>query len=309
MTSGSCANPTVPIIFSPMHSAFIQGSSAQTFSLPAITGDNQQATWSLSDPTQANLQGQSFVVDGAQVPGVMITIAGPGDANGQITVIARESSGACGSAVLNVTKYTESDWTIGNARYNDGVSLVPTAPDGGATDGGFSKSGLYSSDGGYFQRPGGTACTNCHGPTAQTGPFKDVSHTPEQTAGFSDSDLASIILKGVVPDGGYFNPTILKPNCASTNTDCAAEAYAEWQLFHKWSDIDPQAQLPGIICYLRSLAPEPQSGTSNFGGHHHHDGGAPPPPPSTDAGAGGDGGGGDGGIADGGPSDAGIGAD
>ncbi len=60
---------------------------------------------------------------------------------------------------------------------------------------------------------GGTACTNCHGPTATNGPFKTVSHTPEQTGGFSDTDLANIILNGEVPDGGYFDPTVLVPSC------------------------------------------------------------------------------------------------
>ncbi len=53
---GSCTNPTVPIIFSPMYSAFIPGNAGTTFSIPAVTADGNAATWSLSDPTQANLQ-------------------------------------------------------------------------------------------------------------------------------------------------------------------------------------------------------------------------------------------------------------
>ena len=45
---GACPNPTVPIIFAPMYSAYIPGSSAQTFEIPAITGDGIQATWTAS---------------------------------------------------------------------------------------------------------------------------------------------------------------------------------------------------------------------------------------------------------------------
>jgi hypothetical protein len=36
---------------------------------------------------------------------------------------------------------------------------------------------------------------------------------------------------------------------------------------------DGGEDLPGIICYLRSLTPTPQTGTSNFGGHGPGDGG------------------------------------
>jgi hypothetical protein len=47
-------------------------------------------------------------------------------------------------------------------------------------------------------------------------------------------------------------------------------------------------QLTGIICYLRSLTPSPQNGTSNFGGHGgFYDGGHGGFP----GGGGGDGGG------------------
>jgi len=297
--AGTCANPTVPIVFSPMYSAYIPGSSQQTFQIPVVTADGKAATWSLSDPSQGNLQTQSFMVDGVNQPGVMITMAGTGDANGDVTVVATESDGTCGSAILHITKNSEDDWTIGNARYNNGVALSfgpPPGFDGGGFphDGGYPHDGGHHYDGGYhtsdggsfFERDGGTACTNCHGPTATNGVFNDVSHTPEQTGGFSDEDLANIILNGEVPDGGYFDPSVINPSCDGSAT-CAQHAYDIWHQFHRWADIDPQTQLPGIICYLRSLAPQPQDGTSNFGGRHHHDGGMPPMP-SSDAGTGGD---------------------
>jgi hypothetical protein len=279
---GSCSNPTIPIVFAPMYSAFIPGSTAQTFAIPAVTSDGNSAQWSLSDPTQANLQAQQFSVNGTNVPGVMITVAGTGNAQGQVTVIATESGGACGTATLNITTNTENDWTIGNARYNDGVSLHLGPPDGGRPEGGFGEGGrpeggfgdggFHTSDGGsFFEVDGGTACTNCHGPTATNGPFKDVSHTPEQTGGFSDTDLQNIILNGVVPDGGYFDPTVIITSCDGSAA-CTEQAYNEWHSFHQWTDIQPD-QIPGVICYLRSLTPEAQNGTSNFGGGGHHDGG------------------------------------
>jgi hypothetical protein len=250
------------------------------------------ATWSLSDPTQGNLQPQTFTNGGTSVPGVMITLAGTGGSAGQVTVYATETGGACGSAVLNITTNTENDWTIGNARYNDGVAIHFGAPgaDGGfmRPDGGFMRPdgggmGFGGGDSGsFFEEEGGTACTNCHGPTATNGPFKDVSHTPEQTGGFSDQDLQNIILNGVIPDGGYFDPTVLISSCDG-GAACTAQAYNEWHHLHQWVDITPD-EMPGIICYLRSLTPEGQNGSSNFGGGgRHRDGGGGGPPPAMDA--------------------------
>ena len=310
--AGNCANPTVPLVFSPMYSAYIPGSTAQSFSLPVVTGDLNPATWSLSDPTQGNLQTESFEVGGALAPGVLITLAGTGNASGQVTVIAIEADGACGTATLTITQNTEDDWNIGNARYNDGVALHVNTPGGGTGDGGFGDrgeggagdrgeggagggggfeldasafnfegglggfGGLRTDDGGsYYESDGGTACTNCHGPTATSGPYKTVSHTPEQTAGFSDMDLQNIIWNGVIPDGGYFDPTVLIPACDG-GAYCTQQALMLWNSFHRWTDISAD-ELPGVICYLRSLAPQAQTGQSNFGGAtlRRRDGGAP----------------------------------
>jgi hypothetical protein len=296
-TPGTCTNPM---------------STAQTFQIPAVTGDGNAATWSLSDPTQADLQTQSFVSGGATLPGVMITIAGVGagstgpETTGTVTVIATEGS-ACGAATLTITQNTEDDWNIGNSRYNNGNNLHITIPDGGGghftppdggfpeggfPEGGFGGGGFHLPDGGSpYETDGGTACTTCHGPTATNFQYKDVSHTPEQTGGFSDDDLQNIILHGEVPDGGYFDPSVLNTNCDAGTVygpglpQCAVNAYRQWHLFHQWTDITSD-ELPGVICYLRALTPEAQNGTSNFGGGggHHHDGGMYPPP-STDSGS------------------------
>jgi hypothetical protein len=301
---GSCPNPTIPIVFAPMYSAFIPGSTAQTFAIPAVTTDGNTATWSLSDPTQGNLQAQQFVTNGVTLSGVVITVEGIGNDAGQVTVVATESDGTCGASVLTLTQNTEDDWNIGNARYNNGVALHVTRPEGGTftpPDGGLeggAANPLASGDGGdegdagggvasafdgsfeagfgrgtapgtgdagsYFETDGGTACTNCHGPTATTGPYKMVSHSPEQTGGFSDTDLQNIIWNGEIPDGGYFDPTVLNANCDG-GPACTAAALATWHGFHRWVDITAD-ELPGVICYLRAIAPETQNGSSNFGG-------------------------------------------
>jgi hypothetical protein len=309
--SGSCSNPTVPIVFAPMYSAYIPGSTAQTFAIPAVTADGNTATWSLSDPTQANLQVQGFMDNGTTIPGVLITVTGTGNDAGQVTVVATESDGSCGASVLTITTNAESDWTIGNARYNDGVALhFGSAGGGGIRDGGFGGFGGFDGNfagfdgsfmrvdasaftaggggpnadaGSYFETDGGTACTNCHGPTATNGPYKTVSHTPEQTGGFSDMDLQNIIWNGEVPDGGYFDPTVIDSTCDG-GAQCTAAAMATWHGFHRWADITAD-ELPGVICYLRSLAPLPQNGASNFGGLRggggRRDGGGGPPPNQT----------------------------
>src|ERR1700683_532434 len=68
-TAGTCTNPTIPIIFSPMYSAYIPGDTLRTFSIPAVTADGCPATWSLSDPSQAILHAEGFVVGAVTNPG------------------------------------------------------------------------------------------------------------------------------------------------------------------------------------------------------------------------------------------------
>jgi hypothetical protein len=271
-----------------MYSAYVTDSTAQKFQIPAVTDDGNQATWTVSDTTAAQLDPQTI----AGQPGVMITIAGVG--SGTVTVTATESSGACGVSTLNITSATEDDWTIGSQRYNDGVALHigrpggfdgggPPSDDGGVFEGGgggFGGGGPPRNDGGsFFEEDGGTACTNCHGPTATNGVYNDVAHTPEQLGGFSDTDLVGIITQGIIPDGGYFDPTVINPNC-DASAECTERAYNEWHSFHQWSDISSD-EYKGIVVYLRSLTPTPQTGTSNFGGRGpggRRDGGGGPGP-------------------------------
>jgi hypothetical protein len=261
------------IVFPTMYSAFVPGDSLRTFSIPAVMSDGKEATWSVSDPTQAILKVESFVAGGVTTPGVMITMKGTGGSSGpgaagQVTVSATGSDGTRYSAALNITQFSEDDWTIGSARYTRGLSLHVAPPGAGTPD-----SGYVESDGGSFVvGQGGTACNTCHSQTVKTGPYTDVAHTPEQTGGFSDTELQNVIGSGQVPNGGYFDPAVIDPSCTGAGTTlspsmpaCAQAAYATFQGFHKWPDIASD-EIPGMICYLRSLTPEGQQGTSNFGG-------------------------------------------
>jgi hypothetical protein len=168
--------------------------------------DPASITWGSSDPTMVDMQ--------PYVTGIMITTKKAGD----VTIVARTAS-ACGSAPLHITQFTADDWNTGNNRYNNGGALnvcfdasgiydveVPDGFDGNIS--GFDASGYLSPDGGNCMNlPAGLtnpfecvpppACTNCHGPVGNgtlfgKTLFTDVAHTPEQTGGFSDTELVNI---------------------------------------------------------------------------------------------------------------------
>jgi hypothetical protein len=222
----SCVDGGLTVAFSPMYSAF---DGKHVFQIPAIVrGSNGQVTWS-ADERMVGMQ-----TDNERPNEVLIQMLQPGN----VLINVESTDGKCGSSVLFISAAMESDWEIGNARYNNGQSLHLAA---GATQGNGSP---------LEQGTGGPACTSCHGETATTGPYTNVSHTPEQTGGFSDEDLLGIILRGNFPDGGYFDHTIAN--------------YDAWHNFHRWADITPDQQR-GIITYLRSLTPADQKGSINFG--------------------------------------------
>jgi hypothetical protein len=222
-----------------MYSAY---DGTHTFQVPAVVDGIAvgAATWAASDPSMVSL------TPDPTTGGVMITT----EKAGTVTITARAGT-LCGSSTLKITATTPADYDVGNARYNDGVVLRFGRGDGGA-DGGVDASAAKQA-----------ACTNCHGPTATNGAFKDVAHTPEQTGGFSDEELIAIFTTGVVPDGGYFDPAIIP--------------YSAWQRLHNWSMTPEEAQ--GVVAYLRGITPAPQAGTGNFGGR---DGGRPPRDAATD---------------------------
>jgi hypothetical protein len=243
-----CTDPGLFVAFNPMYSAFIPptGGNNHTFQVPAIVvGSTGKVTWS-ADSSMVQL------APGDHPNGVMIQTLQAGD----VTINLQSDDGKCGSAQLHISSFTESDWQIGNDRYNNYQRLPTSSVDGGSP---------------YEQGGSAPACNSCHGVTAVNSIFVDVAHTPEQTGGFSDEDLINIVVNGIVPDGGYFDRTIVP--------------YAGWQYFHRWSDIGPDKQ-KGIVAYLRSLTPSPQKGSVNFGAFMTDAAGLGTGPSEGDAGAG-----------------------
>ena len=233
----SCANSQIEILFSPMFSAF---DGVHRFQVPATVNsiDPAAITWSISDPSIGSLQ--------TNEDGVMITVQKAGTAN----LIATAGS-LCGSAPLTVTAATADHWMVGSARYTSGQVLTVgmgggggggPRPPGQGPDGGAAGMGMATRD---------VACTSCHGDTATAGPFKTVSHTPMQTAGFSDDQLIKIFTMGQLPEGAYFDDTIVPRQ--------------QWSNFHRWTMTPEQAT--AMVVYLRSLTPESQKGSrADFGG-------------------------------------------
>ncbi len=232
-----CTDGGLSVAFNPMYSAF---DGTNMYTIPAVVrGSNGKVTWS-ADKRMVGMQ-----VDPERSNEVLIQTLQAGN----VVINVQSDDGRCGSALLFISQAAVSDWKIGSARYNDGMSLHLAA---GAAPGNMSP----------LEKGGesGPACTSCHGETATNGPFTDVSHTPEQTGGFSDNDLLNIILRGDFPDGGFFDTSIV--------------TYAGWHNFHRWADITPDQQ-KGIITYLRSLTPRDQKGAVNFNAFDM-DSGSPP---------------------------------
>jgi hypothetical protein len=217
-----------------MYSAYIDN-GLHSFQVPAVVyGTDNEVTW-YADSNMVEMQ-----KDEERNNEVLLTMRKAGTT----TIAVQSTDGKCATAPVNISEALESDWMIGNARYNNGSSLHIS----GDVEGGSPlESGM-----------GGPACTNCHGLTATNGPFVNVSHTPEQTGGFSDDDILNIVLHGTFPTNAYF--------------DWSITAYPNYQMFHRWADIK-QDQQRGIVVYLRSLPPIVQRGSVNFG-FFDQDGGA-----------------------------------
>jgi hypothetical protein len=234
----TCTNETaLQIAFGHMYSAYVDDPSL-TFQLPAIVNGVSGANvkWTASDMTAVKLE------PGDASGGVLITMLKAGS-----VTIKANLGGQCGSAPLDITEATKADWQAGSDRYNnmnplpmvmtDPTTGLPTAPPGG-----FNQNFIDPPD-----HP--PACTNCHGDTATSSYFRTVSHTPQQTGGFSDDQLAGIITQAAVPMAGYFDNSIIPQQF--------------WMFFHRWSDIQNPKQM---VVYLRSLTPKMQSGRTDFGG-------------------------------------------
>lgn len=239
-TSIQCQNPSssVSVAFSPMYSAYVtDDNNAHVFQIPAVVKgvDPSQAssvTWGVSDPTAV-----SCATDPTS-GGIMITVKKPGN----VTIVAETSAG-CGQSVLNVTAATDAQWQAGSARFNSDVPVYAGCIGlGGKKD--------YPEGGPSACPTVGPGCVQCHGAVPKNQYFQSVPNTPEQAGGFSDEQLIGIFTNGMVPDGGYFDNSIISP--------------LSFSIFHRWKDVQgPEQQ--AIIVYLRSLTPV-HEGAGNFGG-------------------------------------------
>jgi hypothetical protein len=249
-SASNCTTTEQMVIkFSPMYSAY---DGMHTYELPVVV-NVESATLTASDMTAVGIQANQELSAPA-LPGFTGWTLTMRKAPPTPITLTAQVGNFCNTAQLTITPAQPSDWDIGNARYNNGASLhFPMFGGRGGGDAGMMMMGPPTGDGGSFfeTADGGPACTSCHGPTATMGFLDDVSHTPEQTGGFSDMDLINIVVNGVVPDGGYFDPNII--------------SMANWNMFHRWADIQ-QDQYLGMIVYLRSLTPAAQTGKVNLGG-------------------------------------------
>jgi hypothetical protein len=273
-----CGTPDgLSIKFNPMYSGF---DGIHMYQVPSFVAgvDPGSVTWGSSDPTMVSFQ--------PYVSGIMITTKKAGD----VTIVATSGT-MCGTAPLHITQFTADDWNAGNARYNSGGALnfcfeggLPF--DAGDFDGnlsgfdgnfaGFDGAAAFGDGGNCMNLPANftnpfecapppPACTNCHGAVGNAkiygiSLFVDVSHTPEQTGGFSDDDLVNVFVHGTVPPGGYFDNNII--------------CYPNWHQFHTWWDINTPAEQKGVVSYLRSLPPQEQLGCLDlFNNAHCADGG------------------------------------
>jgi hypothetical protein len=236
-STNGCTGAALVISFSPMYSAFIPGHPEHSFQIPAIVNGVSGAgvTWGPMDSTTVKIE------KGDSSGGVTITMLAAGEVDITATI-----NGQCGTSHLTITEGTEDEWQLGSKRYNNGNPLPSL---GAAMDGGLPPIPPMNF---VIDPPDAPpACTNCHGDTATSSFFRTISHTPEQTGGFTDMELITIFTQASIPTLGYFDTTII-PQFA-------------WNFFHKWSDITGDAQ-KGMVLYLRSLPPKPQGGMVDFGG-------------------------------------------
>jgi hypothetical protein len=212
------------LLFAPMYSAF---EPTHKYQIPVIIDGQTGAKFEASDPSKVDVENTAT--------GATLTMK----AAGTVTITATLGSEK-GTSLLTITETTAADWEKGNARYNSGVDALPT--DGGSV----TVANFLTS------RDAKGACTTCHSKTAK---LFMIEHTPQQTGGFSDSELVTIFTMGSKPDN------------ARQRTNLPEFL---WGSGHRWTV--EEGDQKGLITYLRSLAPATQ-GEFDYGIRRGADGG------------------------------------
>jgi hypothetical protein len=211
-----------PLAFSPMYSAF---DGEHVFKLPVAPLDGVSVDhWEVVDERGvAQKDVVDFVAD-ASFAGAMITTR----KSGHYFVVAHAGK-QIGLAPLHITQADPSVWATGQQRYSEyfDLPMIPHPP------------------GAAWEPVRDISCKNCHG----DGPtYLAVEQTPQQTGGYSDSELGNMITMGTKPAGEAVDSGV-------------PLSIVEWS--HTWMATDEERQ--GLVIYLRSLKPKSQ-GAVDFGG-------------------------------------------
>jgi hypothetical protein len=210
----------------PLYSAFVEGGMHEA-KVPVI----------LKDPSQRGKGAKFTSMDTAvatvedTADGAMVTIK----KDGSVT-IKGELGEDSGNVKINIKKYTEAEWTAGQARYSKPELAIKTM--GNAAPSAISLLNPMN------REPNG-ACNTCH--TSQAKVLK-IENGPQQIAGYSDDDLVTIFTMGKKPEG------------ASVKTMIPAFL---WGTIHAWTVTD--AEKPGLIAFLRTQAPKPNPNPIDYG--------------------------------------------
>jgi hypothetical protein len=222
---GAEGGGTLALTYSPMYSAYVEGHESQVPVMlkdPSLRGKG--AKFTSSDESIA------VVTDTEQ--GGMITIK----KEGAVTIKA-SLDGETGSAKLTITKYSEEQWMIGQARFSKSdLAIVPTM-------GGRVAITTLARDRAAYNPSG--ACNTCH--TAQAKTLK-IENTPTQIAGYSDSELITIFTEGEKPEG------------FPQKTDVPSFI---WGMFHSWTVSEEEKD--GLVAFLRTQAPKDNPAMVDYG--------------------------------------------
>jgi hypothetical protein len=199
--------------------AFTAFDGVHTFKVPVMVNGVTGVTWS-AEPALVDIEA---IADDGSNSGSQAILTTKGA--GTVTLKARAGN-LEGTAVVTITQAKADAWEVGNARYNDGISLRPSMPMPGVPPT-VNKA---------------AACTNCHGTQ-----MDDVEHTPAQIGGYTDAEVITIFTQGKKPPG-VKNRIIPE---------------AQWTPIHQWEMSEEEKA--GVLVYLRALAPQSQ-GTLDFGG-------------------------------------------
>lgn len=192
----------------------------------------------------------------AEGPGVIVTVVAY---HPEITIGA-QSGMLGGTATLKVTQATPAEWEAGEARYDNGIDydFPQFTPEQFLM--------LLLDPNFMVPAPApNTSCISCHSEGAK---YFEIQHTPTQIARFSDEELTTILTMGIKPAGIGFR---ILPAMLGGQTN--EEIYKE---YHRWDGTE--AEIKGLLVYLRSLTPTGQGDIKLPDGTYVPPGTMPPVP-------------------------------